>query len=95
MQLLSLILHYVDDGEDPGQHGQPSLDDIAAFDDEMQHELIGSERPGVRSRFHHDLSSFQNTRLQLGVGLTSIPPPSQSIPYLHLLSIMQLMKYPN
>jgi len=54
-----------EEGEELG--GQPTLDDVAAFDEEMQHELMGSERPGIRSRFKHDLSAFQNTRIQLDV----------------------------
>lgn len=43
------------------------MDDVAAFDEEMQHELLGADRPGIRSRMSHDLAAFQKTRIQLGV----------------------------
>ncbi len=52
-------------------NGQPTMDDVAAFDEEMQHELLGAERPGIRSRMSHDLAAFQNTRIQLGVSATT------------------------
>lgn len=45
------------------------MDFVAAFEEEMPHQLLGGERPGVRSRFPHDLAAFQNTRLQLEVSL--------------------------
>ncbi len=54
-----------EDGDD--MKGQPTMGDVAAFDEEMQHELLGAERPGIRSRMSHDLAAFQNTRIQLGV----------------------------
>ena len=53
------------DGED--MKGHPTMGDVAAFDEEMQHELLGAERPGIRSRMSHDLAAFQSTRIQLGV----------------------------
>ena len=43
------------------------MNNVDAFEEEMQHELMGAERPGIRSRFPHDLAAFQNTRIQLGV----------------------------
>ena len=57
------------------------MGDVAAFDEEMQHELLGADRPGIRSRISHDLAAFQNTRIQLGVGAhhcaaASWPPAS-------------------
>ena len=41
------------------------MNNVDAFEEEMQHELVGAERPGIRSRFPHDLAAFQNTRIQL------------------------------
>lgn len=43
------------------------MNNVDAFEEEMQHELMGAERPGIRSRFPHDLAAFQNTRIQLEV----------------------------
>ena len=43
------------------------MNNVDAFEEEMQHELMGAERPGIRSRFQHDLAAFQNTRIQLEV----------------------------
>ncbi len=55
-----------------GAPQQPSPEDLEQFNVEMAHELAGSARPGVRSRFPQPLPAFEHTRAQLEVRVIAV-----------------------